>query len=247
MMSARTIGLSPALDLAMRSSEHRGTTPQTLAAWITGGLRTTLAQRGHALLAVSGGKSPVPVFEALSTQLIDWSRVTVILVDERVVPPDHPDSNTALVRRHLMRNEAAAARLVNLFDAVPDSTDDDSALDAMVIEANRRLADLSWPLDLVMLGMGEDAHTASLFPGAPGIERALTSPGPFAWVRPATAPHARLTLTLPAILAAREIALSIAGDAKKAVYRNALQGPDVALPISLVLCQEQTPVHVWTD
>ena len=215
-----------------------------LAAHLANQLRTAISDRGQALLAVSGGTSAIALFEALRQQPLDWAKVSVILVDERCVGHDHADSNTALVRQHLLQGQAAAARLPAFFDAVPESLDD-AALDKLVRQANRRLAQLHWPIDVAVLGMGEDGHTASLFPDAPGLEKALRSSGPLAWVRPATAPHARLTLTLPALLASRELVLSIAGEAKHAVYRQALLEADPALPVSLVLHQHQTPVSVW--
>jgi 6-phosphogluconolactonase len=215
-----------------------------LAAHLANQLRTAINDRDHALLAVSGGKSPIALFEALRQQPLDWAKVSVILVDERCVGHDHADSNTALVRQHLLHGEASRAELMLFFEDVPEPPDD-AALDKLVRHANRRLAQLHWPIDVAVLGMGEDGHTASLFPDAPGLEKALRSSGPLAWVRPATAPHARLTLTLPALLASRELVLSIAGETKHAVYRQALLEADPALPVSLVLHQHQTPVGVW--
>ena len=200
--------------------------------------------RGHAVLAVSGGKSPIALFEALRVLPLEWQRVTVLLVDERCVPHDHADSNTALVRQHLLKDQAAAATFVPFFETLPDMLDD-AALNRLVDAANRRLATQPWPMDMAVLGMGDDGHTASLFPGAPGLRKALHSSGPVAWVRPATAPHARLTLTLPALLATRELALSISGASKLAVFQQARLGADEALPVSLILNQHQTPVSVW--
>lgn len=215
-----------------------------LADTIAQSLHAAINQRGHAVLAVSGGKSPIALFEALRVLPLEWQRVTVLLVDERCVPHDHADSNTALVRRHLLQNAAAAATFLPFFDTLPDTLDE-PALIRLVNAANRRLATQPWPMDLAVLGMGDDGHTASLFPGAPGLNQALYSSGPVAWVRPATAPHARLTLTLPALLATRELALSISGASKLAVFQQARLGADESLPVSLVLNQHQTPVSVW--
>ena len=207
-------------------------------------LHAAINQRGHAVLAVSGGKSPIALFEALRVLPLEWQRVTVLLVDERCVPHDHAESNTALVRRHLLQDAAAAATFVPFFDTVPDTLDE-PALIRLVDAANRRLATQPWPMDMAVLGMGDDGHAASLFPGAPGLNQALYSSGPVAWVRPATAPHARLTLTLPALLATRELALAISGASKLAVFQQARLGADETLPVSLILNQHQTPVSVW--
>jgi 6-phosphogluconolactonase len=223
-------------------AEHLDATPPALAESIALALRAAIKARGHALLAVSGGKSPIALFEALRQQPLNWANVSVILVDERCVAHDHPDSNTALVRQHLLQEQAIAATLTPFFDSLADALDD-AALDQLVNQANRRLARLHWPIDVAVLG--EDGHTASLFPDAPSLENALRSSGPLAWVRPATAPHARLTLTLPALLASRELVLSMGGEAKHAVYREALRRADPALPVSLVLHQHQTPVSIW--
>ena len=228
----------------MAVTEHSGATPAAIAAHIAAALRAAIAARGRASLAVSGGKSPVPMFEALREQDLDWSKVTVVLVDERVVPRDHEASNTALVARHLLQGPAAAARFVPFFGELPAQFNAE-VLDALVQGATERIAGLPWPLDVAVLGMGEDAHTASLFPGAPGYARAIATDDPLAWVVPDTAPHARLSLTLHALLQARELLLSISGAAKLAVYRRASEKADTALPISLILNQTQTPMSVW--
>ncbi|MBT9554366.1 MAG: 6-phosphogluconolactonase [Hydrogenophaga sp.] len=230
----------------MQVTEHPGATPAAIAAHIARALRGAIAARGQASLAVSGGKSPIPMFEALREQDLDWSKVTVVLVDERVVPRDHADSNTALVARHLLQGRAAAARFLPFFRELAPRFNAE-VLDALVLDAENRIAALPWPLDVAVLGMGEDAHTASLFPGAPGFARAITTDQRLAWVVPDTAPHARVSFTLSALLAARELVLSIAGDSKLAVYRRAADKADEALPISLVINQTQTPLTVWMN
>jgi 6-phosphogluconolactonase len=230
----------------MAVTEHTGATPAALAEHIATALRAAIAARGLASLAVSGGKSPIPLFEALREQDLDWSKVTVVLVDERVVPRDHADSNTALVARHLLQGRAAAARFLPFFRELAP-TFNAEVLDALVRDAEDRIVTLPWPLDVAVLGMGEDAHTASLFPGAPGYARAIATDQRLAWVVPDTAPHARLSLTLSALLAARELVLSIAGESKLAVYRRAAQKADEALPISLVINQTQAPLSVWMN
>lgn len=215
-----------------------------LAAYLAQQLREAIQSKGQAMLAVSGGKSPIPLFEALRSQALDWAKVIVILVDERCVAPEHADSNTNLVRKHLLQDLAAAAEFIPFFDTLTEPLDD-GALDALVDMANRRLATLPWPINVAVLGMGEDGHTASLFPAAPGLDKALRSSGPVAWVRPVNASHARLTLTLPVLLACRQLVISLSGQAKQAIYRLALTQLDPALPVSLLLHQQQTPVSVW--
>lgn len=218
-----------------------------LSQHIAASLQLAIGQRGRALLAVSGGKSPIALFECLREQALDWRAVTVILVDERCVPHDHADSNTALVRQHLLQGPAAAARLVPFFDELPAGDLNDEALSDLARRSNERLADLDWPLDVGILGMGEDGHTASLFPHAPGLDVALSTPEAVAWVRPSTAPHARLTLTLHALRSARELHLSIAGETKRTVLAQAQQGIDPEHPVSYVLQAGAAPVHVWSS
>jgi len=217
---------------------------EALARDVAERLRDAIRQRGHALLAVSGGRSPVQFLQCLSQTQLDWAEVTVVLVDERCVPPTHADSNTALVRQHLLQHRATAACLVPFFQASPADPDDE-ALAALQQQAEARLDRLRWPVDVAVLGMGLDGHTASLFPGAPGTAHALTTVAHCAWVRPLDADHPRLTLTLATLLRARHLALQMAGPAKQAVYARALQGADPRLPVSLLLCQNTTPIAAW--
>ena len=240
-----TTGASTTIRTAGPLQEHTcaNTAAQArqLAEAVAGQLHHAIATRGRALLAVSGGKSPIALFEHLRQQPLDWASVTVLLADERCVPHTHADSNTALVRQHLLQDRAAAATFVTFFDAL-------DAIDTLAAAANQRLAALHWPLDVAVLGMGEDGHTASLFPAAPGLDTALHTTAHVAWVRPDAighAPHPRLTLTLPTLQAARQLHLSLAGPAKQAVYRQALARPDAALPVSLLLHRPAHPFSVW--
>ena len=133
-----------------------------LAAEVAGRLRSALAEQGQALLVVSGGRSPVAFLEALSEEPLDWSRITLSLADERWVPESHADSNAGLVRRHLLRGEAAKARFIGLYQPA-------ASLEEAAELADHHLHELPLPIDVLVLGMGDDGHTASLFPNSPGL------------------------------------------------------------------------------
>ncbi|WP_188063783.1 6-phosphogluconolactonase [Sphingobium sp. KCTC 72723] len=202
-------------------------------------LGDAIATRGTASIALSGGRSPKPVLEALATTPLDWSKVVVTLVDERWVAPDAPDSNERLLRETLLTGPAAAARFVPIKNDATDAYAGQPAVEAA-------FAAIPWPLDIVLLGMGEDGHTASLFPAAVELADGLTSAARTIPVTPPAAPHQRLSLTASAILASRHIFLQISGAAKKAVYDNALKdGPVEQLPIRLALLQDKTPIEIW--
>lgn len=239
-------------------NEDAASQARALAAWVARELADAIGLRGRALLAVSGGRSPLALFEALGAQALDWAHVTVLLVDERVVPPDHADSNARLVRGHLLKGPAARATFVPPFETLTEPAAwTDQALAALARQANDRLAAMPWPIDVTILGMGEDGHTASLFAGAQGLQGAVTpvpsagaagaaaSPVPMAWTRPPQAPHPRLTLTLPALLAARRLVLPLQGVAKRAVFEQACLARDPRLPISWLLHDAPQPVQVW--
>ena len=216
-----------------------GAAAADLATRIATVLSEAIAARGTASLALSGGRSPKPLLEALTRTPLDWSKVVVTLVDERWVAPAAPDSNERLLRDTLLTGPAAAAQFVPMKNDAADAYAGQPAVEAAV-------AAIPWPLDIVLLGMGEDGHTASLFPAAAELADGLSSTARTIAVTPPAAPYQRLSLTASAILAARHIFLQISGDAKKAVYAQALEdGPVEQLPIRLALLQAQTPVEVW--
>ncbi|MBS0348115.1 MAG: 6-phosphogluconolactonase [Proteobacteria bacterium] len=212
-----------------------------LAAAVADALRSGLAGRGCASLAVSGGRSPIPFLEALSAETLDWSRVTVTLVDERWVAPDSVDSNEALVRRHLLQGRAAAARFVPL--KTPAATPEAGVAAALALRA-----ELPQPFDAVVLGMGEDGHTASLFPDTAGLAAALDMEGDaeLACIHPPVAPHARITLTLAGLLATQRLFVQAGGAKKREVLeRAAIQGDPLQLPVAAVLQQRKVVAELF--
>lgn len=225
----------------MPTLEEWADSPTLIAALtqrIAGALKEELVRQAAATLVVSGGRSPVPLFQALSTQELPWNRVTVTLADERWVPPTHPDSNEALVRAHLLQGPAAAARFIPFWNG---SAEPDGAIPAVT----GNLASLPRPFSLVLLGMGEDGHIASLFPGASALAEGLSTRAEVLAVLPTEAAHPRLSLTLHTLLQARAVVVLITGETKRRVLERALaDGPVEELPIRAILRQTAVPVSV---
>ena len=212
-----------------------------LTARIGNTLIDAINTRGCASLAVSGGTTPVPMFEALSRVDLAWDKVVISLVDERWVDVSAHDSNENLVRSHLLKNKAAAARFIGMKTAA-------LTVDEGEKECSERLQSIPMPYDILVLGMGGDGHTASLFPGAEKLASAVDmSSGCICMgIAPVTAPHERMTLTLPAILNSRDIILHISGEEKRKVYEKAMsEGPLAEMPVRFVLQQARVPVTVY--
>ena len=211
-----------------------------LAETVAARLKAAIAERGEASIAVSGGTTPVRFFNVLSHADFDWSKVSVTLVDERWVPPDHQRSNARLVAEALLQNHAAAARFIPLYS---DVTCPEDGIPAILLA----LTTVPMPFDVVVLGMGADGHTASFFPDGDHLGEALDPDNP-ALLTAMTAPGAgepRITFTLAPILASGLIALHIEGDEKKAVLGQALaDGPAEHMPVRAVL-RSGRPVKVF--
>lgn len=191
-----------------------------------------------ASLALSGGRTPLGLFAQLSASALPWPHIAVTLVDDRWLPEHHADSNAGLVRRALLRDQAASARWLPLVP--PDATGETPKLGA----GDTALNQLNGSLDVCVLGMGNDGHTASLFPCAGETATALRDDAPpLVAVRPTSAPYPRLSLSLPPLAAARHLYLHIVGAAKLDVLRAALAGGE--LPIARVLAAAQGEVCVF--
>ena len=210
-----------------------------LAEAVANGLSDCLQTQGHAVLAVSGGRSPVALFEALSRAKLDWTNVTITLVDERIVPPLHADSNAALVRRHLLQHAATAARFLPLVSEQTDVSDPAASLAE---------AEAAFPSpDIAVLGMGADGHTASLFPQAPQLAAAMSPEcrSQLVHTSPVTAAHERISMSLNALAAVPQLLLSIQGADKRAVLEQAAATPSSERPISLLLHRANVHCQVY--
>ncbi|MDW4497826.1 6-phosphogluconolactonase [Sulfitobacter sp. D35] len=199
-----------------------------LANKIAGEIRNCLLHHEFASFAVPGGTTPGPIFDALCSVDLDWSRVHVLLTDERWVPEENARSNTALVRERLLTERAAAATFV------PFYRDGLSAAEAAPEIAEALAPEL--PVSVLLLGMGEDMHTASLFPGAPGLSQALDPDAPaVVAVSPDSQPEERISLSGPVLDGAMSKHLVIFGQAKRDALERAatLSGEDA--PIGAVI------------
>lgn len=212
---------------AERIFDARETLAETLARDVAEELGRAIEAKGKATLAVSGGTTPKLFFEKLSEADLAWSRVTVTLVDERQVPETSERSNARLVRQHLLKNKAAAARFVPLYGNA---------------EAEKAAS-----FDVAVLGMGNDGHTASFFPGGDRLAQALDSDSSHRLIeiKAPGADEPRLTFTLPVLEAAGRLKLHIEGAEKKKVLDQALaEGPEADMPVRAVL-RSATPLTLY--
>ena len=217
-----------------------------LAQALTQELQILLSLQGRVVLAVSGGQSPRAMMALLSHADVDWSRVLIQWVDERLLSRDHPNSNSELIESVLRQDQAAHAQWHNLLPEVTGLPRELTDIEQQsVLQA--ALSAYKKP-DIVVLGMGEDGHTASLFPHAKQLPQALNlhNTVPLMVLQDAVAPYARISMTLPAILAAQVIVIAAYGSQKRAVLQQAARQLDANLPISSVFYHAQKiPIHVY--
>ena len=210
---------------------------EALADHIARQLQADIDHRGAASLAVSGGSTPKGLFARLSALELDWRKVWITLVDERWVNSDSPDSNERLVRENLLQGAAAAANFIGLKGTGSNASEG-------LEEITARLSALPLPFSCVVLGMGGDGHTASWFPQASNLGALIDPKGHelLGSCEPVTAPHQRITFTLPPVLESGEIILHITGEEKRAVLAEAA---DRHYPIAAITEQDSNPVSIW--
>jgi len=204
-------------------------------------IESALDARGSAVIALAGGNTPFPAYQKLSAAKLDWKKVTIVPTDERIVPLGDDLSNvTALAKIFLPKG----ARVMPI---VPNATDDYKAAGR---SADALMQDLHWPLDLCVLGIGTDGHTASIFPG-PDFDEALNGPkerralGVMPEPLPPEAPVARVSLSRQGIVTAKALMIAITGDKKRKVLEDAIsEGASSPLPIGRVLADVELPVDV---
>ncbi len=207
-------------------------------------LREDLQLQGKASLLASGGSTPGPLYRQLSEVDLPWQQVQVALVDERWVAPDHDASNERLLRQTLLQNRAAAANFLAMKNAADTPAE---GLEG----CNLAYSALHMPATVCLLGMGPDAHTASLFPGAQGLADAFASEAPCAAIEAQQSAvtgeyTSRMTMTPRALLQSRHLLLLITGEDKWQVYRQALEATDPLLaPVSLFLQQAASLEVYW--
>lgn len=203
-------------------------------------LAADIAATGAASLVVSGGRTPMGFFHLLSQQSLEWRKVSISLADERWVDAGHADSNEKLVRENLLINEAHQAQFIGLKNSASDAV-------AGEAETERALAAVG-QFTVVILGMGDDGHTASLFPGADALPLGLdmNSGRACVGVTPTAAPHERISMTLPRLLDSQQIIIHISGAGKQQVLEQAQTAGDIeALPIRAILNQQRTPLGIY--
>jgi 6-phosphogluconolactonase len=215
-----------------------------LVAEIAQTLAQDIEHKGRATLLVSGGSTPLNLFKLLSNADIEWSKVTVSLVDERFVPDGHKDQNGELVKANLLQNKALKAQFIPLVQNAEDAT---SNLD----QVRSSFSSNHFPLSVVILGMGTDGHTASLFPDAPELDEGMDL-NQSEWLmitNPKVAPHQRITFTRKALLNTNRLILHCYGQEKALILKEAEQKLDYHIyPIAAFMGQDMIDLEVyWTE
>lgn len=204
-------------------------------------LQFAIDKKGKASLLVSGGSTPKSLFKKLRVIPLAWEKVSVGLCDERWVSPTSQDSNENLVKMYLLQEKASRATFVGMFEEGMD-------VQTAQVYCSKKMKTMLFPFDVLILGMGSDAHTASLFPQNVNLDKAfdLNNEALCMAIEPTTAPYIRMSLTRKAILSAENIYLHFEGLEKLAVYQEAIAGDDMyVMPIRSVLNQELKNIEVY--
>ena len=205
--------------------DDRETLDQALAEHVTLKLAQGISARGVAHLVVSGGSTPAALFSLLADADLAWQHVVVMLADDRWVPADHDDSNERLVRETLLTGRAKQAQFLSLLPTPDDEVANLAGLSTLLRSVSR--------FDVVLLGMGEDAHTASLFPCASALKEGLTTDAGALLTRPRTAPHQRVSMSKRRLEMTDCGVIHIVGQNKKSVLEAAIKsGDEMRHPIS---------------
>ncbi|MEX2367538.1 MAG: 6-phosphogluconolactonase [Pseudohongiellaceae bacterium] len=215
---------------------------EALAQEIASTLDREIRAKGYANLAVSGGRTPAGMFSLLSEKALDWANVNITLVDERWVETTSRDSNEKLLRETLLQNNAGAAHFIPLKQ---DLELTESALQKITAQLQH---DKAFPFDMVTLGLGEDGHTASLFPCADEIYTAMSETNPDLLIKltPRTAPYNRISFTLNALLRSGKICLHLVGSNKLEVLKRARSADNIMeMPIRAFLQNEQIDFTIY--
>lgn len=223
------------MTLNINKFPHNEALTQQLTERVGNILSAAVAERGQGYLVVSGGRTPISFFEQLAQQELPWAQITVLLADDRWLPISHEGSNEGLVRKHLLQHHAASATLVSLLTA------HDTPAEGLA-ELNEKLANLP-RFDVVILGMGEDGHTASLFPESRQLAEDMSTDNAAVAVTPLYAPYERVSLSKSRLLNTQHLFFHLVGSAKATVLAQALR-ENSQLPASAFLQQNQVPVEV---
>jgi len=220
---------------------NREALDKQLATTVADILLKAISLRGKASIAVSGGSTPKGFFKALSQIELPWKNVTITLADERWVDINDDASNTKLVHENLLQNNAKQANFFHLKqgEALNDET---------LADLNLAAKALLLPLDVLILGMGEDGHTASLFPCSEQITTALSSKNTDAVMKivPKTAPHQRITFTFAHLIQSHNIFLHVVGEGKKRVLAQANASKEISeMPIRAFLQNPDVNTQVY--
>ncbi|HMT02732.1 MAG TPA: 6-phosphogluconolactonase [Burkholderiales bacterium] len=194
----------------------------------------TLKTKSQIVIAVSGGKSPIPLFTKLSNLELPWEKITITLVDERVVAPEDLDSNENLVRTYLLQSNAQKAKFIGI---ISDINDAKKCLDNI----NNNIK----TIDLAILGMGEDGHTASIFPNMPELDEALHTKNKYLITNPISAKYQRITLSLNGLVNISRLFLSITNEIKLNVFKESILSTNLSYPISYLLDKRDDISVYW--